>query len=144
MQINKEIDYGLRAMIIIASDNKLLPAKEISKRFNIPLNYLSLILAKLTKIGLVKSIQGPKGGYELAKPANEINFLEIINALNGPINLISCNEGEKCELDSLCSMVGVWSKLKLNMEEYFRGILLSDVLMDEGKIMQICNARSAS
>ena len=98
MQINKEIDYGLRAMIIIASDNKLLPAKEISKRFNIPLNYLSLILAKLTKIGLVKSIQGPKGGYELAKPANEINFLEIINALNGPINLISCNEGEKCEL----------------------------------------------
>lgn len=132
MHVSMEIDYGLRAMIVIASNpEEVLPSKEISKRFNIPYNFLSLILPKLVRNGLVTSIQGPKGGYKLGKPASEITFLEVIEALDGPINLISCNTESSCQLDSLCTMVNVWQNLKKNIEDYFAKITIEQCVTKE-------------
>lgn len=125
MHVSKEIDYGLRAMIVISSSSEgLHTSKEISQKFKIPYNFLSLILPKLVRAGLIYSVQGPKGGYRLARASSEINFLQIIEAINGPIDLINCNTPGQCTLESFCGMLEVWGKLKSNMENYFRQVTL--------------------
>lgn len=130
MHVSKEIDYGLRAMIVIASNPEaLLSSKEISKRFGIPYNFLSLILPKLVRRGLIQSLHGPKGGYKLARPASQIVLLEIIETLNGPIELISCNTKNNCEFDTFCSLVSVWQDLKTKIESHFSALTLDRFIM---------------
>lgn len=140
MHVSKEVDYGLRAMIVIASNDELLNTKEISKRFRIPYNFLSLILPKLVRGGLVTSVQGPKGGYKLAKNPNEISFLDVITALEGPIHLIECNEPGSCDLDQFCSMVDVWGELKTYMDGYFGKITLDRCVNPKLKDAAGCEA----
>lgn len=125
MHISKEIDYGLRAMIVIATSNgDLLTSRQIAEKFRIPYNFLSLILPKLVRAGLVVSTQGPKGGYRLARPMQEVNFLQIIEAIDGPVNLVNCNTKGKCDLDAFCGMVSVWNQLKTNIEKFFTQVTL--------------------
>ena len=125
MHMSKEVDYGLRAMIVIATVKEgLLTSKEISQKFEIPYNFLSLILPKLVRAGLVVSTQGPKGGYRLGREPVQINFLQIIEAIDGPVDVIDCNTPGACRLDSFCGMVEVWGKFKANIESYFSGITL--------------------
>lgn len=132
MHISKEIDYGLRAMIVIASSLEvLLSSKEISKRFGIPHNFLSLILPKLVRRGLIQSLHGPKGGYRLAKAASQITLLEIIETLNGPIELIACNTKNVCEFDRFCSLVSVWQDLKTKIESHFSALTLDHFVMTQ-------------
>lgn len=125
MRISKEIDYGIRAMIVISTNgNGLYTSKQISEKFQIPYNFLSLILPKLVRAGLVLSVQGPKGGYKLAKKPAEVNFLQIIEAIDGPVDLINCNTPGQCKLEAFCGMVDVWGKLKNNMEHFFKQVTL--------------------
>jgi Rrf2 family iron-sulfur cluster assembly transcriptional regulator len=67
----------------------------------------------------------------LAKTASQITLLEIIETLNGPIELISCNTKDSCEFDSFCSLVGVWQDLKTKIESHFSALTLDRFLMTQ-------------
>ncbi|MCP5464045.1 MAG: Rrf2 family transcriptional regulator [Deltaproteobacteria bacterium] len=138
MHLSNEVDYGLRAMIILASNpEELIPSKEISARFRIPYNFLTLILPKLVKAQLVESVQGPKGGYRLKKPANKISFLEVITAIDGPIEFLNCNSDEGCDLQNFCSMVNVWNKLRDSMTNELSKVTLDQVTVKRNIIEEI-------
>ena len=82
--------YGLAAMQMLSKmkDNNPLQIKDITKEQEIPQNYLEQILAKLKKAGFVKSIRGSRGGYLLAKFADEIVLIDIIEVLEGDIKVV--------------------------------------------------------
>lgn len=129
MHISKEVDYGLRALIVIGNQpQELLTSKEIAKQFEIPYNFLSLILPKLVRAGLIASVQGPKGGYRLAKAPKQISFLAVIRALEGEMQLMDCNQDGLCKLDNFCSMAKIWSHAKSHFEDYFAEITLEQCL----------------
>ena len=62
----------------------------IAETQNIPRKYLELIMLDLKKAGLIKSLRGPRGGYQITRPPEQISFGEIVRALEGPIALVSC------------------------------------------------------
>ncbi|RXJ93645.1 Rrf2 family transcriptional regulator [Malaciobacter molluscorum] len=82
--------YGLSAMHELSKHNKDTPMqiKEISKKANIPQNYLEQLLGKLRKAGLVKSIRGAKGGYILALEAKDIYIGDILAVLEDDLKII--------------------------------------------------------
>ncbi|AXX93678.1 Rrf2 family transcriptional regulator [Malaciobacter molluscorum LMG 25693] len=82
--------YGLSAMHELSKYNKDTPMqiKEISKKANIPQNYLEQLLGKLRKAGLVKSIRGAKGGYILALEAKDIYIGDILAVLEDDLKII--------------------------------------------------------
>lgn len=129
MHISKEVDYGLRALIVLASrQNVLLNSKEIAQEFSIPYNFLSLILPKLVKAQMIESLQGPKGGYRLLKSPENISFFDVICALDGEMNIMDCNQDGVCDLESFCSMAGIWHQVKEHFQDYFAQITLADCL----------------
>ena len=140
LRISRKIDYGLRAMIYLASvtSGAMVPFREIARQMVIPEDFLAKILKTLVDQGLVRSTRGPHGGYALARPPSEINFLEVIEAVEGPIALHVCLDGEDaCGKASACTMVSVWTEGQEKMLEVYRAAKLSSLAMKpdaEGRI----------
>lgn len=93
MKLSKRGEYGLKAMIYLASvypRAERTRTKEISREEAIPVKYLEQILLSLKNTGLLQSRIGVGGGYYLAKPPSEINLGQIVRILDGPLAPIRC------------------------------------------------------
>lgn len=87
MKISRSTGYGLIAVGYIAQhcqDGPVL-AQRVSRAYNIPLEYLLKILQHLVRADVLRSKRGPRGGFVIARPANKISLLEIIEAIDGPV-----------------------------------------------------------
>ncbi|MBN1123886.1 MAG: Rrf2 family transcriptional regulator [Sedimentisphaerales bacterium] len=85
MKISRSAGYGLMAIGHIAQSQTdgLVLASRISKDYQIPLEYLLKILQSLVRANILRSKRGPHGGFCLARPAEEITILEILEAVDG-------------------------------------------------------------
>ncbi|NOQ66402.1 MAG: Rrf2 family transcriptional regulator [Desulfobacterales bacterium] len=91
LTISSKSRYGITALLALAEfyNSGLLQIKDIASRCDIPHQYLEQIFNRLGKTGIIKSTRGKKGGYELAKPPEQITVLHIVNALEGDIEFVS-------------------------------------------------------
>lgn len=93
MRLSKRGEYGLKAMIQLASEGPQphrLPIKEIAEHEQIPIKFLEQILLTLKNAGLLGSRAGVGGGYYLARPPDEITLGQIVRTLDGPLAPIRC------------------------------------------------------
>jgi FeS assembly SUF system regulator len=130
IRITKVTDYGFVLLTrMIRSDEEFHNARAVSEATHIPLPMVSKILKSLTRSGLLDSQRGVKGGYTLARPANEISVIEIIDALEGPVAITecSCEPVSKCELESLCPVSTSWNKINIAVRGALEGITLAEI-----------------
>jgi len=92
MKLSKRGEYGLRALQHLAAryGEGPVPNKELAERNNIPSRFLEQILLTLKHGQVVRSQKGPRGGYYLARPPQEITLAEVVRLLDGPLAPISC------------------------------------------------------
>ena len=90
--IAQKTRYALRSLLFLVEEGDGIPVRlaHIAASQRVPPKYLELIMLDLKKAGLVSSLRGPKGGYQLTRDASAISFGEIVRAMEGPIALISC------------------------------------------------------
>lgn len=100
MQFNQATDYAFRVIMHLAAlpEGELANGQTISDQQNIPAGFLQKIMRSLSQGNLVKSYRGVDGGFVLAKPAAEISLLDVIEVMEGPLNLQRC-----LKADSACS-----------------------------------------
>jgi Rrf2 family protein len=130
MQIPRRVDYGLRAAIYLSMQEpkRRCSLAEIAGQQGIPRKFLEKIIQNLIQRGLVKSKRGVNGGYNLARPPEEISFQDVIEALEGPIAVNVCmNPHASCDHFSRCTMVGVWSEVQTRITEVFHRTTLADL-----------------
>ncbi len=89
LSISKKSEYGLRAVLVLAAHygQQLVQIKDIAEQEKIPRQYLEQILNQLGKAGVIRSVRGKKGGYQLASPPTDVVAAEIIILLEGGIAL---------------------------------------------------------
>jgi Rrf2 family iron-sulfur cluster assembly transcriptional regulator len=87
MKISRSTGYALLAVGYLAQhqDRRIILSQDISKEYNIPLEYLLKILQQLVRANVLRSKRGPRGGFSLAKPVKKISLLQIIEAVDGPM-----------------------------------------------------------
>jgi len=92
MQFNQGTDYAFRVIMHLAAlaEGEIVNTQAIAEKQNIPAGFLQKIMRSLTKGKLIKSYRGIDGGFSLAKPATEISLLDIIDIMEGPIDLQRC------------------------------------------------------
>ena len=111
MQITRAADYAVRVMVHLAS---LPPGTRVQKNALVelseaPESFLSKVLQRMVAQGLVTSWRGGGGGFELARPANEVSVLHVVEAIDGPIHLNLCVPGASgCERSLACAVHPVW------------------------------------
>jgi len=131
MKISTKIRYGARAMLELAYHYGEGPIelKEIAKRENISLKYLEQVINPLRAAGLVKSIRGAKGGYSLAKPPSEICLYDVVETLDGPLNLLECLRDSKvCQKVPSCVTRDIWQEVSEAISKIFYSVTLEDMV----------------
>ena len=114
MEITQQADYAVRAILDLAlrPNGERASCEEIARRQGIPVAFLTKICARLAAEGLVQSQRGVNGGIWLARPAQEITLLEVVEAIDGPITFNRCNrQPSECERSRTCPVHSVWSEL---------------------------------
>ncbi|MCD8239309.1 MAG: Rrf2 family transcriptional regulator [Clostridiales bacterium] len=134
MKISTRARYGLKAMIDIAlnEDKGTVSLNAIAERNGISENYLEQLIASLKKGGFVKSTRGAGGGYKLNRAAEDITVCELLEVLEGPLNLVQCGDDGSCGSLNCkgCTAKGVWAKLSSSLKETAEGITLKDLAAD--------------
>ena len=90
--------------------------------------YLRKLAGPLEKAGLIKSMQGIYGGYELGKSPEEINIRMILDAYHEQLSWTDCVLGKKCELRDSCQAKQVWEMLEKTLQMHFLPISIRDIL----------------
>ena len=111
MQITRQADYAVRAMVYLAQKGpeKPIATSTIAKEKSIPPSFLAKIVSQLSVAGLLLTARGARGGVSLAKPAESISLLDVVEAIDGPILLNDCvGENKICDYDSDCPLKPVW------------------------------------
>lgn len=132
MKLTSRGRYAVTAMLDIALHGRSLPVSlmDISERQAISLSYLEQLFAQLRREGLVHSVRGPGGGYQLAKPAVEITVGMIISAVNESVDLSKCKGNGNCSNNSQCLTHSLWERLEVQIETFLHQITLAE-LMEE-------------
>lgn len=134
MKISTKGRYGLRAFIDLATYgvNEPVSISSISVRQNISEGYLEQLMAKLKKAGLVKSIRGASGGYMLAKDISEVSVGDVLRALEGDIETVSClsMHDEACAHEQNCKAKYVWKKINDSLTATIDGIMIDTLIND--------------
>lgn len=130
MQLSRRADYSIRAMIDIASrpPAAVVPTREVAERQEIPQVFLTKIVTRLMRAGLLRTHRGATGGLFLARPAQEINMRDIIEAVEGPIAINHCTrQPSMCKRDTFCPSRPVWQQIQEDMVRTLMEARLSDL-----------------
>lgn len=134
MNISTRGRYGLRALadMTIHAVNGPVALRVIAERQNLSESYLEQVFSSLRKAGIVRSVRGAQGGYELNRPANEISVGEILRALEGPITPVYCvddsSPGSECEMEKTCLTRPFWEELRNVVNRFLDETTLQDVI----------------
>ena len=107
LRLSKKADYALIAMKYLAQkqDATSASAREIAAAYDIPIELMAKVLQKLVHTGLLRSVQGTRGGYVLGKASKTITVGDIIQAIEGPFSVTACSaERNTCEQFGKCSI----------------------------------------
>ncbi|KAL1014949.1 Fe-S cluster assembly transcriptional regulator IscR [Haemophilus influenzae] len=130
MKLTSKGRYAVTAVLDTAlnADGGPVSLADISERQHISLSYLEQLFAKLRKDGLVKSVRGPGGGYQLGLPSEQISVGMIIAAVNENIHVTKCLGRENCKNGVECLTHELWEDLSLRIESFLNEITLAELV----------------
>lgn len=130
MKLTTKGRYAVTAMLDLALryDKGAVTLADIARRQGISLSYLEQLFAKLRRGGLVDSVRGPGGGYNLALHPSKISVAEIIVAINENIDATRCGGEKNCHGDDPCLTHQLWEDLSKQIYGFLKGITLADLV----------------
>ena len=130
MKLTSKGRYAVTAVLDIAlnADGGPVSLADISERQHISLSYLEQLFAKLREGGLVKSVRGPGGGYQLGLPSEQISVGMVIAAVNENIHVTKCLGRENCKNGVECLTHELWQDLSLRIESFLNEITLAELV----------------
>lgn len=140
MRITTLAEYGVICALHLArrADEGPVNGREIAERERLPGDYVEQIMLRLRRAGLVRSTRGARGGYTLARSAEEISIRDVIEASETTtfdLHCVSHPVGEeRCSSSHTCSIRPVWILLQRKIDDVLQGVRLADLLLEEGDV----------
>ena len=131
LRLTSAADYAIRAMIHLAClpDGGVALRSEIAEAQYIPTSFMAKILRSLVRARLLRSSRGVNGGFSLARPAADVNMLEIVEAIEGPLALTDCVPSPSgCGWAADCPASAVWLKVQDAMKDTLKATTLEDLV----------------
>jgi Rrf2 family protein len=151
VHLTRQSDYGVRAVLHLSSVTygQVVQTKEIAAQEDIPRKYLPSIIRTLARAGIIRTLRGNQGGVMLARPPEEINLRDVIEAIEGPIILVQCMRGPgQCAHEDSCSFLPVCKSVQQMMVGQLEGTtfadLASNTYVEAGNLSRLSAKRAAS
>lgn len=124
---------GLHASAMLAAEPKRpLSCQEMASALRVSAHHLSKVLQRLARAGVVVAARGPKGGFTLGRPAQDISLLEVYEAVDGPLALSPCLF-HKPACNGTCMLGGLLSSVNKQVEETLRNTRVADLACFAGQ-----------
>jgi FeS assembly SUF system regulator len=133
LRISKLTDYATVLLAELARHSRCcVAASRLAEGTNLELPTVAKVLKTLARSGLVHSVRGVNGGYELNRAPESISVAEVVRAMEGPIALTECGlEPGLCAHESSCHLRGNWQRIGLAVEHALESLSLADLLASE-------------
>ena len=134
MRVSAKADYAVRAAAELAAAGEEGPVKgeRLAEAQDIPLQFLEHILLELKHAGLVRARRGAKGGYWLARPAEEITIADLVRAVEGPIAHVQSDPPESIEYRGNAEHLReVWIAVRASLRTVLEEVTLADLVSGE-------------
>lgn len=139
MLFSTKAEYGIRLMVALGRREGAapIPLATLAEAETLPLSYLEHLAARLRAAGLVSSQRGARGGYRLGRPAAEIQMLEVVEALEGPITPMECFQPDsdgrvlcshEADGDAACSTKLLWTRVQGGITRALAGTSLAELV----------------
>ncbi len=130
MRISCKVEYGVRALLDLALQGQGGPSlsRDTAQRQGVPETYLNQLLIQLRRGGLVTSVRGPKGGHMLARPADDITLLDILEALEGPLVVVPEGIASTASVETDALMSSLWDDLRASLRGHLCRITLQELV----------------
>ncbi len=135
MRLTTKGRFAVTAMIDVAMHGTQNPVTlaAVSERQKISLSYLEQLFGKLRRHGLVESVRGPGGGYNLAHSPDSVSVADVILAVDEPIDATQCGGRENCFDDRRCMTHELWAGLNEHIFGYLRSVTLAELVRQQQK-----------
>lgn len=135
MFITQEADYAVRIVYSLAKHGTRCDARTLSEEMCVSLRFALKILGKLSGAGVVNSFKGNRGGYELAKTAEETTLKDVLNAVDGPYLMSRCLCEGECNRDAYkcCPFQSTYSRISHMVNEELEKATFAQMLAEEAE-----------
>ncbi|HEX7965147.1 MAG TPA: SUF system Fe-S cluster assembly regulator [Gammaproteobacteria bacterium] len=129
LRLSKLTDYGTVVLAEMAREPKrLYAAAELAAALHLAAPTVSKLLKQFARAGLVSSQRGAKGGYSLARPAEQITAVHIIDAIEGPVAITQCSmTHSRCGIEAVCGIGHNWQRISLAIRDALKGVTLAQL-----------------
>ena len=131
IRMTRLTDYAvvLLTHIARAEETELQNARDLATASRLPLPTVNKILKTLTRKGLLRSQRGAKGGYRLARGAENVSMADIVAATEGPLSITACSteDSGSCEHEGLCPVGSNWQRINDAIREALAGVTLAEM-----------------
>lgn len=130
MKISTKGRYGLRLMLELALQEGRGPilVELLERHSGISGKYIHQLMLALKHAGLVRTVRGPRGGYELAKPAGAVTALDVVSVLEGPPVPVECvSSPTTCERAGTCVTRELWREVATALEDVLSSATLAEL-----------------
>lgn len=134
MNVSRQVDYATRIVLHLACQeaDAMVSIPDIAAARELPVPFVRRIVSRLAEVGIVKSVRGSKGGILLGRAASEICLLDVLAAIEGPIQLSECVDAPRsCPLSSHCPVNGVWASTTRLLDNHLRSVRFSDLAREQ-------------
>jgi Rrf2 family protein len=133
MRVSAKADYAVRAAVeLAAADEGPVKGEKLAEAQDIPLQFLEHILLELKHNGIVRARRGAKGGYWLARPANEVTVADIVRAVEGPIADVQSTPPEAIKYSGYSEHLrDVWVAVRASLRSVLEEVTLADLVSGE-------------
>jgi Rrf2 family protein len=133
MRVSAKADYAVRAAAeLAAADEGPVKGERLAEAQEIPLQFLEHILLELKHAGIIRARRGAKGGYWLARPADEITIADIVRAVEGPIAHVQSESPESLEYRGNAQhLQEVWIAVRASLRTVIEHVTLADLVSGE-------------
>ena len=134
MQITRQADYALRAMLFLArlEPGQRAATSQIAEDQEIPPSFLAKIISQLSIAGLIHTSRGARGGVSLARKVDDVSLLDVVEAIDGPITLNECTQDpDACSFGETCPLHTVWCETQADLVKKLKAATFDKLLADE-------------
>lgn len=130
LRLSKLTDYGTVVLAYMARQpGAVHAAADVAAATRVGLPTVSKLLKVFARAGLVTSFRGAHGGYSLARPADSISAVEIIDAIEGPVAITQCSlDHSHCGIESVCGVGHNWQRISLVIRDALKSVTLAQLI----------------
>jgi Rrf2 family transcriptional regulator, iron-sulfur cluster assembly transcription factor len=128
LEITQRADLAVRALVMLQTSPFRLKSSDLAEVLGTTAGFVPQVMGPLVRVGWVRSVPGPSGGYERQRDLDSLTVLEVVETIDGPTDNGRCVVAERlCNADEPCALHVAWARARSELRSSLGGLRLSEV-----------------